>query len=105
RPELRVQLQENVKHFRSEMLKSGFKLLGHPEHPIAPVMVGDAALASQLSDDLLQEGIYVIGFSYPVVPKGLARIRVQISASHTPDQINQAVTAFTKHGKLRGLIE
>ncbi len=104
RPELRAKLNDNVKRFRSKMSGNGFKLLGHPDHPIAPVMVGDAALASKLADDLLTDGIYVIGFSYPVVPKGLARIRVQVSAAHTTDQIDHAVAAFTKHAKLRGLL-
>lgn len=104
RPQLRMRLAENVKRFREGMAKNGFKLSGHPSHPIAPVMVGDAAVASKLADALLQDGIYVIGFSYPVVPKGKARIRVQISAGHTPDQIDSAIQAFTKHGRAFSLI-
>lgn len=87
-------IQENTKRFREGMTRAGFTLRGHPTHPIAPVMIGDARLASQMADRLLQKGIYVIGFSYPVVPKGLARIRVQISAIHTPQQIDQVIQAF-----------
>lgn len=104
RPELRRRLAENVAKFRAGMTANGFKLLGHPLHPIAPVMVGDAALASKLADELLKKGIYVIGFSYPVVPKDKARIRVQISSSHTPDQIDQAISAFTALGKQYNII-
>lgn len=99
RPELRKKLNENIAHFRNGMAQKGFKLLGNPLHPIAPVMVGDAALAAKIADELLQEGIYVIGFSYPVVPKGLARIRVQISAAHSKEQIEEAIEAFAKLGK------
>jgi len=105
RPELRQKLATNLKLFREGMASAGFKLLGHSQHPIAPVMVGDAGLASKIADELLEEGIYVIGFSYPVVPQGKARIRVQISANHTEDQILKAVAAFTKLGKLHGLIK
>lgn len=104
RPTLRQKLFRNLKLFREGMASAGFKLLGHPQHPIAPVMVGDAGLASKIADELLEEGLYVIGFSYPVVPQGKARIRVQISADHTEDQIHKAVAAFTKLGKLHGLI-
>jgi glycine C-acetyltransferase len=74
------------------------------EHPILPVMLGDAALASKMADKLLERGIYVIGFSYPVVPQGQARIRIQLSAAHTPDQIDQAVQAFTQVGRDLGVI-
>jgi glycine C-acetyltransferase len=66
------------------------------EHPIIPVMLGDAALAGRIADRLLERGIYVIGFSYPVVPQGQARIRLQVSAAHTSDQIDRAVAAFTE---------
>lgn len=70
-------LHSNVDRFRSKMTALGFKIMGDKQHPICPVFVGDAALASKFADEMLNEGIYVIGFSYPVVPKGKARIRVQ----------------------------
>ena len=73
-------------------------------HPIVPVMLGDARLASGIADDLLKEGIYVIGFSFPVVPRGEARIRVQVSAAHSEQQIEDAIAAFTKIGKAHGVI-
>uniref|UniRef100_A0A914EDY2 Aminotransferase class I/classII domain-containing protein n=1 Tax=Acrobeloides nanus TaxID=290746 RepID=A0A914EDY2_9BILA len=92
-------LQKNVSHFRNEMIKAGFKVLGNPKHPICPVLLEDAKLASQFADEMLKEGIYVIGFSYPVVPKGKARIRVQISASHSLDQINTCINAFKTIGR------
>jgi glycine C-acetyltransferase len=98
-PELRNKLNVNTKLFRERMKKAGFKILGHDESPIAPVWLGDAKLAVQLSEELMHENIYVIGFSYPVVPKGEARIRVQLSAGHTQDQVNKAVDAFIKIGK------
>lgn len=101
--ELRDRLTKNTQHFRSRMTKAGFKLKG-VDHPIAPVMLGDARLASEMADDLLKRGIYVIGFSYPVVPKGEARIRVQLSAAHTPQQIDRAVDAFIEVGRQRGVI-
>ena len=78
------------------MKQNGFELMGDENHPIAPVMIGDAKLAQQFASDMLNEGIYVIGFSFPVVPKDQARIRVQLSAAHTEQQINQCVNAFTK---------
>ncbi len=74
------------------------------DHPIVPIMLGEAKLASGMADKLLDEGIYVIGFSYPVVPKGKARIRVQISAAHSTEQINKAVDSFAKIGKELGVI-
>ncbi|MDW8251812.1 MAG: glycine C-acetyltransferase [Myxococcales bacterium] len=101
--ELRDRLWSNAARFRTAMEKAGFRLLPG-EHPIIPVMLGDARLAGMMADRLLTEGIYVIGFSYPVVPKGQARIRVQISAAHTPEHIDQAVAAFTKVGKELGVI-
>ena len=73
-------------------------------HPIVPIMLGDAALSVQMADALLTEGIYVIGFSYPVVPKGQARIRVQISAGHTRAHLDKAIAAFTKVGRELGVI-
>ncbi|KAI9337950.1 glycine C-acetyltransferase [Obelidium mucronatum] len=91
--QLREQLQANTNLFRSRMAAAGFTLKGD-NHPIVPVMLGDAKLASDVADDMLKKGIYVIGFSYPVVPKGEARIRVQLSAVHTTKQVNDCVDAF-----------
>lgn len=95
----RDKLEENTKRFRSKMESVGFKLMGNPIHPIVPVMLNDAKLAQQFASDMLNYGIYVIGFSFPVVPKGQARIRVQLSASHTEQQIDQCVDAFTNVAK------
>jgi len=100
---LRQRVRENGQHFRRAMGSLGFQLVPG-EHPIIPVMLGDAALATRVSDALLAEGVYVIGFSYPVVPKGKARIRTQMSAAHTPAQIDHAVAAFAKVGKALGVI-
>ncbi|WP_033436322.1 glycine C-acetyltransferase [Saccharothrix sp. NRRL B-16314] len=91
--ELLTRLRENTALFRSRMTEEGFDLLPG-EHPIIPVMIGDAAKASRMADLLLERGIYVIGFSYPVVPHGKARIRTQMSAAHTTDDVNRAVDAF-----------
>ncbi|KAI8824732.1 hypothetical protein BJ741DRAFT_61152 [Chytriomyces cf. hyalinus JEL632] len=91
--QLRKQLVANTNLFRSRMAAAGFTLKGE-NHPIVPVMLGDAKLASDIADEMLKRGIYVIGFSYPVVPKGQARIRVQLSAIHTTQQVNEAVDAF-----------
>ncbi len=103
-PELRTRLNENSQLFRSRMEEAGFTLVpGH--HPIIPVMLGDAVLAQKLAAGLLEEGIYVIGFSFPVVPKGQARIRTQMSAGHTTAQINKAVDAFIKVGRKLNIIE
>ena len=85
------------------MEKLGFTLAG-ADHPIIPVMIGDAALASQMADMLLERGIYVIGFSFPVVPKGQARIRTQMSAAHSTADIDRAVAAFAAVGKELGVI-
>ncbi len=100
----REALQRNAKQFRAGLEEAGFTLLPG-EHPIIPVMLGDAKLAQDMAAQLLEEGIYVIGFSYPVVPKGKARIRTQMSAAHTPDQIDRAIAAFTKVGKQLGIIQ
>ncbi|MFI9008611.1 glycine C-acetyltransferase [Actinosynnema sp. NPDC053489] len=91
--ELLTRLRENTALFRSRMTEAGFDLLPG-EHPIIPVMIGDAARASRMADLLLEQGIYVIGFSYPVVPHGKARIRTQMSAAHSTDDVNRAVDAF-----------
>ncbi|MGM0429583.1 MAG: glycine C-acetyltransferase [Pseudomonadota bacterium] len=101
--ELRAQLWENASYFREQMTKAGFTLSG-ADHAIIPVMVGDAKLASAMSDRLLEEDIYVIGFSFPVVPKGKARIRTQMSAAHTREQLDRTIEAFTRIGKELGVI-
>lgn len=93
--ELRDRLEANTRFFREGMTQLGFELLPG-EHPIVPVMLGDAALATRFADAMLQEGVYVIGFSYPVVPKGQARIRTQISAAHTREDLQQALDAFAR---------
>jgi glycine C-acetyltransferase len=101
--DLREKLARNADRFRSEMGRLGFTLAG-AGHPIIPVMLGEAPLAKAMADRLLAEGIYVIGFSYPVVPQGQARIRTQISAAHEPHHIDQAVAAFAKVGRELGVI-
>lgn len=93
--DLRDKLESNTKFFRAGMSKLGFDLLPG-EHPIVPVMLGDAALAARFADAMLAEGVYVIGFSYPVVPKGKARIRTQISAAHTEADLQFAIDCFAK---------
>ncbi|WP_020590366.1 glycine C-acetyltransferase [Kiloniella laminariae] len=100
---LRAQLVENSNYFRAGMAALGFDLLPG-EHPIIPVMIGDAALATKLADKLLERGIYVIGFSFPVVPKGKARIRTQMSAAHTRTQLDRAIAAFGEAGRELGII-
>ena len=100
---LRLRVYANGAHFRHEMGALGFDLVPG-QHPIVPVMLGDAGLASRMAEGLLEEGIYVIGFSFPVVPKGRARIRTQMSAAHTPAQIERAVAAFAKVGRKLGAI-
>ncbi|XP_037828133.1 2-amino-3-ketobutyrate coenzyme A ligase, mitochondrial [Lucilia sericata] len=102
--ELTAKVQTNTKHFRDAMTKAGFTISGE-NHPICPVMLGDARLASIFADEMLKRGIYVIGFSFPVVPKGKARIRVQISAAHTKDDIDHAIAAFTEVGKSLKVIQ
>ena len=101
--ELRQRLWDNAAFFRSEMTQAGFTLSG-ADHAIIPVMIGDAKLASEMADRLLQEGIYVIGFSFPVVPRGKARIRTQMSAGHSREQLERAIDAFTRIGKDLGII-
>lgn len=96
--DLRARLVENAAYFRAEMEKHGFTLAGK-DHPIIPVMLGDAVLAKEFADRMLKEGIYVIAFSFPVVPQGKARIRTQMSAAHTKEQIDRAVAAFAKVGR------
>jgi len=97
-------LQSNVRLFRTSMQEAGFELSGHDSCPIVPVMLGDARLASEFADEMLSRGIYVIGFSYPVVPKGKARIRVQLSAAHTQAQVQRCIDAFVHVGRSKGVI-
>lgn len=101
--DLRRHLAENSEHFRKEMIAAGFQLAG-ANHPIIPVMLGDARLANEMADRMLEEGIYVIGFSFPVVPLGQARIRTQMSAAHSADDIDLAVSAFVKVGRELGVL-
>ena len=100
---LREKLRANAERFRTSMTKLGFTLAG-AGHPIIPVMIGDAALAARMAEMMLQRGIYVVGFSFPVVPKGQARIRTQMSAAHSFDDIDRAVAAFGEVGKELGVI-
>ncbi len=101
---LKEKLEWNTAYFKEGMKKLGFDI-GKSESPIIPVMIYDAALSQKMADDLLEEGIYVIGFFYPVVPKGKARIRVQLSASHEKEHLDRAIAAFEKVGKKHGLIK
>jgi glycine C-acetyltransferase len=101
--DIRVKLAANADRFRTGMEVAGFTLAGSG-HPIIPVMLGDAALATEMSDRLLAEGVYVIGFSFPVVPKGEARIRTQMSAAHTPEHVDTAIEAFTSVGRELGVV-
>jgi glycine C-acetyltransferase len=101
---LREALQAHAVYFRSELTTLGFRLIPG-EHPIIPVMLGDASLATSMAEALLKEGVYAVGFSYPVVPLGQARIRTQMSAAHTRTQLQQAVAAFAKVGRALGVIQ
>jgi glycine C-acetyltransferase len=101
--ELRQRLHANARRLRKALEDAGFQLKPG-EHPILPVMLGDAALAAKMADRLLDKGIYVIGFSYPVVPQGQARIRIQVSAAHTADHLDRAAQAFREVGKELGVI-
>jgi glycine C-acetyltransferase len=101
---LRDKLEANTKYFRLEMTKVGFDIKPG-EHPIVPIMLYEAPLAQQFAERLLAEGIYVIGFFFPVVAKGQARIRVQISAAHEQHHLEKAVAAFTKVGRELGVIK
>ncbi|HEY7309380.1 MAG TPA: glycine C-acetyltransferase [Gemmataceae bacterium] len=100
---LRDRLHDNARRMRIGLEAAGFQLKPG-QHPILPVMLGDATLATRMADALLTRGVYVIGFSFPVVPQGQARIRIQMSAAHTPEQIDRAVAAFTEVGKELGVI-
>ncbi len=101
---LRTQSVRNTQYFRDEMSKKGFQIK-EGIHPIVPIMLGKANIAQSMAENLLKEGVYVTGFSYPVVPNGKARIRVQISAIHTIDQIDRVIHCFTKAGKKYGMIQ
>lgn len=102
-PSLLTKLESNTAHFRGAMTEAGFDIRPGT-HPIVPIMLGDAALASRMADRMLDEGVYVIGFSYPVVPRGQARIRVQISAAHSQEQLDHAIAAFIRVGRDLGVI-
>ena len=102
--ELRDQLEFNTKYFRAKMTEAGFDIKPG-DHPIVPIMLYEATIAQNFAAALLEEGVYVIGFFYPVVAKGLARIRVQLSAAHTKEHLDKAITAFTKVGKELGVIK
>ena len=101
--DLRERLRANAAFFRAGLTKLGFRLIPG-EHPIIPVMLGDASLATSMAEALLKEGVYIVGFSYPVVPQGQARIRTQMSAAHTTAQLQRAVAAFAKVGRALGVI-
>ncbi len=101
--EARKQLRDNAAQFRTGMAAAGFTLVPG-EHPIIPVMIGDAAVAARFADNLLAQGIYVVAFSYPVVPHGKARIRTQMSSAHTSSQIERAIATFSAVGRSHGLI-
>ncbi len=102
-PELREKLFDNTSFFRAGLERAGFSLKPG-EHPIIPVMLGDAALASRMADALLQRGVYVVGFSFPVVPKGQARIRTQMSAALNREQLEKAIDAFASVGRELGIV-
>ncbi|SHO55401.1 glycine C-acetyltransferase [Vibrio quintilis] len=101
--ELRTHLWENAAHFRKRMTEAGFTLAG-ADHAIIPIMLGDAKVAAEFAERALAKGIYVVGFSYPVVPKGQARIRTQMSAAHTTEQLDRAIDVFIQTGRDMGII-
>jgi len=102
-PDLLARLRDNTKRFREAMTAAGFQI-PPGETPIVPIMVHEARVATRMAEALLDEGVYVIGFSYPVVPKGQARIRVQLSAAHTPEQVERAIAAFVQVGRRQEVI-
>ena len=103
KPELLGQVRENANYFRAEVKKLGFEVL-EGEHPIVPVMIGDAAKTQEMSKKLLEKGLYVVGLWFPVVPEGKARLRFQISAAHTRAQIDRALEILAAVGKEMGII-
>ena len=98
-----TKVRELTHRFRRGLTQLGFTLSGDEDHPIVPVMLGDARLAGEFADEMLTRGVYVIGFSFPVVPKGAARIRTQISAAHSTEDIDFAIAAFGEVGRLKGV--
>jgi glycine C-acetyltransferase len=102
--ELRDKLEYNTKYFRAKMKEAGFEIKPG-DHPIVPIMLFDAVIAQNFATKLLDEGVYVIGFFFPVVPKGMARIRVQLSAAHEQNHLDRAIAAFTKVGKELGVLK
>jgi len=102
--ELRDQLEYNTSYFRSKMTEAGFDIK-KGDHPIVPIMLYDAVVAQTMAAKLLEEGVYVIGFFFPVVAKGQARIRVQLGAAHQQEHLDKAIAAFTKVGKELGVIK
>ena len=102
--ELRDKLERNTKYFRQKMKEAGFDIKPG-DHPIVPIMLYEATVAQEFAARLLEEGVYVIGFFYPVVGKGLARIRVQLSAAHEQEHLDHAIAAFTKVGKELGVLK
>lgn len=101
---LRDKLEYNTKYFREKMTAAGFDIKSG-DHPIVPIMLYDAVLAASFASKLLDEGVYVIGFFFPVVPKGQARIRVQLSAAHEQEHLDKAIAAFAKVGKELGVLK
>ncbi len=97
-------LRNNTRIFREAIVGAGLKVLGHKDCPIVPIMIGDAKLTNEIAEEMMQQGVYVIGFSYPVVPKGQARIRVQLSAAHEERDVEEAVRAFVQVGRQKGII-
>jgi glycine C-acetyltransferase len=102
-PQLREQLHGNAAHFRAGMQALGFNLIPG-EHPIIPVMLGEAPVAVQLAERMQQQGVYVVAFSYPVVPHGKARIRTQMNAAHSRGQLDEVISAFGRSGRELGII-
>jgi glycine C-acetyltransferase len=102
--ELRDKLEWNTRYFREEMTRVGFDIKSG-DHPIVPIMLYEATVAQEMAAQLLEEGIYVVGFFFPVVPKGKARIRVQLSAAHDKQMLDKAISAFTKVGRRMGVIK
>jgi glycine C-acetyltransferase len=100
---LRARLDGNARRLRAGLTAAGFTLVPG-RHPITPVMLGEAALAQRMAARLLEEGVFVTGFSFPVVPHGQARIRAQVSAAHGPEQVDRAVAAFTRVGRELGVV-
>jgi glycine C-acetyltransferase len=104
-PDLQDKLRANTSYFRQNLNKAGLNVLGSDDCPIVPVLFGDAKVSAFVAEELLNRGIYVVSFSYPVVPQGQARIRVQLSAGHTREQLAKAVAAFISVSKEAGIIE